>query len=92
MASPIITILNHMGAMGATSLVYHLAWMLEDLGYSVMAVDLDPKADLSTMFLDDEQLENLWVKDSHRPNTIHGALHRVRQDGQVDTPELTLHH
>ena len=53
-----------------TSLVYHLAWMYADLGLTVVAADLDPQANLSTMFLEDAEIEELV----ERQWTIYGAL------------------
>jgi len=55
-----IAFFNNKGGVGKTSLVYHLAWMLGDLGCRVLAVDLDPQANLSGMFLDESRLEELW--------------------------------
>jgi len=48
---------NNKGGVGKTSLVYHLAWMFADLGKTVLAVDLDPQANLTAMFLDEDRLE-----------------------------------
>ena len=64
---------NNKGGVGNTSLVYHLAWMYGELGLSVIAADLDPQANLTVMFLDELQLEQLWPEDRH-PKTIFGAL------------------
>jgi len=47
----IVAFLNPKVGVGCTSLVYHLAWMYSELGYRVVAVDADPQADLSGMFL-----------------------------------------
>lgn len=55
-----VAFFNNKGGVGKTSLVYHLAWMLGDLGYRVLAADLDPQANLSGMFLDEDRLEELW--------------------------------
>lgn len=55
-----ITFFNNKGGVGKTSLVYHLAWMFGDLGYRVLAADLDPQANLSGMFLDENRLGELW--------------------------------
>lgn len=60
--------------VGQTSLVYHLAWMYQDLGSCVLAVDLDPQAALSSMFLEDAELRDLWGDGSGRERTVHGAL------------------
>lgn len=64
---------NNKGGVGKTSLVYHLAWMFAELGRRVVAVDLDPQANLSTMFLPEDRLEELWTDEASRP-TIQGAL------------------
>ena len=57
---PTVAFFNNKGDAGKTSLVFHLAWMYADLGVRVLAVDLDPQANLTSMFLDEEALEVLW--------------------------------
>ncbi len=52
---------NNMGGVGKTTLVYHIAWMLAEFGQRVVAVDLDPQANLSSMFLEEERLEEIWT-------------------------------
>ena len=68
-----IAFFNNKGGVGKTSLVYHTAWMFADLGYRVLAVDLDPQSNLSIMALDEDRLEALWPDDEH-PETLHGAV------------------
>ncbi len=63
---------NNKGGVGKTSLVYHLAWMYAELGLPVLAADLDPQANLTSMCLEDDRLEVLWGDDGRE--TIHGAL------------------
>lgn len=61
MTAPVVTFFNNKGGVGKTSLVYHLAWMYaEGLKRRVVAVDLDPQANLTTAFLDEDELEALW--------------------------------
>ena len=55
-----IAVFNNKGGVGKTSLVYHLASMYANLDYDVVVADLDPQANLTTMFLSDEELEALW--------------------------------
>ncbi len=55
-----IAFFNNKGGVGKTSLVYHLAWMFGELNHRVIAVDLDPQANLSGMFLDADTLEKIW--------------------------------
>jgi len=68
-----IAFFNNKGGVGKTSLVYHAAWMFADLGYRVLAVDLDPQSNLSIMALNVERLESLWPDEDH-PDTLHGAV------------------
>lgn len=68
-----VAFFNNKGGVGKTSLVYHLAWMYADLGLNVVAADLDPQANLTSMFLDETRLEELWAEDGER-QTVFGAL------------------
>jgi cellulose biosynthesis protein BcsQ len=67
-----VAFFNNKGGVGKTSLVYHLAWMYAELGLPVLAADLDPQANLTSMCLDDDRLEALWGDDGD--DTVHGAL------------------
>lgn len=55
-----IAFFNNKGGVGKTTLVYHIAWMMAEQGQRVLAVDLDPQSNLSSMFLPDEILEEIW--------------------------------
>ncbi|NJK60028.1 MAG: AAA family ATPase [Oscillatoriales cyanobacterium SM2_1_8] len=72
MTSPIIAFFNNKGGIGKTSLVYHLAWMYFDLGLKVTVADLDPQANLSAAFLDEDRLEEIW--EGEIGNTIFQCL------------------
>ncbi len=69
MAVKTITFFNNKGGVGKTTMVYHVAWMLSQLGKRVVAVDLDPQSNLSSMFLDPERLEYV-VEDETSGLTI----------------------
>lgn len=69
MSVPVLTFFNNKGGVGKTSLVYHLAWMFAEQGLRVMAVDLDPQANLTAAFLDEDLLAELWT-DSAGASTI----------------------
>ena len=83
-----VAFFNNKGGVGQTSLVYHLAWMYADLGVSVVAADLDPQANLTGMFLDEYEAEDLWSPDPPR-KTIHGSLvPLLRGTGDVAPPTM----
>jgi len=83
-----IAFFNNKGGVGKTSLVYHLAWMYADFGLSAVAVDIDPQANLSTMFLEEDRLEELWPDGDH-PQSIMGAVSPIlRGTGDVSEPHV----
>ncbi|HEX5199542.1 ParA family protein [Paractinoplanes rhizophilus] len=55
-----VAMFNNKGGVGKTTLTYHLAHMLQRLGHSVLAVDLDPQSNLTAAFLDEDALGVLW--------------------------------
>jgi chromosome partitioning protein len=73
MSIPVIAFFNNKGGVGKTSLVYHLAWMYADQHRRVLVADLDPQANLTAAFLEDDRLEELWPEKQH-PLTIFGAV------------------
>jgi cellulose biosynthesis protein BcsQ len=88
MSVPIIAFFNNKGGVGKTSLVYHVAWMLADHDFRVVAVDLDPQGNLSAAFLDEDRLEQLWTTDQHRPTIYGSILPLKRGTGDVEAPQL----
>ena len=84
----VLTFFNNKDGVGQTSLVYHLACMYEDLGLNVVAADLDPQADLTSMFLPPERVEKLWESAGGR-RTVYGALEPLLEGtGDVMAPHL----
>ena len=55
-----MALFNNKGGVGKTTLTFHLAHMLARQGHRVLAVDLDPQANLTAQFLDEDELATLW--------------------------------
>ena len=87
MSVPVLTFFNSKGGVGKTSLVYHLAWMLSDMGYRALACDLDPQANLTAAFLNEERLEKLWDDDTGG-QTIMQCIRPLTRAGDIQTPAL----
>ncbi|MCX6841967.1 MAG: AAA family ATPase [candidate division WOR-3 bacterium] len=84
-----IAFFNNKGGVGKTTLVYHLAWMYADLGLSVLAADLDPQANLTAMFLDEDRLEQLWPVDGDHRQSIIGAFQPILSGtGDLASPHV----
>ena len=64
---------NNKAGAGKTTLTYHLAWMFAELGLSVLVADLDPQAILTSMFLDEDELEEIW-DGGESSRTVTGCL------------------
>ncbi len=90
MTPPIIAFFNNKGGVGNTSLVYHLAWMYFDLGLKVIAADLDPQANLTAAFLDEDRLEEVWESsDADSFNTVFRCVKPLLSGiGDIATPTL----
>jgi len=85
-----VAFFNNKGGVGKISLVYHLAWMFADQGIKTLAADLDPQANLTTMFLDEDRLENMWPDDEH-PETVYGAIRPIlRGIGDIAQPHVEM--
>ncbi len=66
---------NNKGGVGKTTTVYHVAWMLSDLGIRTIAIDLDPQSNLTSMFLRSERLEDVY--ENNLPVTILDSINPV---------------
>jgi cellulose biosynthesis protein BcsQ len=65
---------NNKGGVGKTTLTYHLAWMLSRIGKRVVVADLDPQANLTSMFLREDKLEEIWGEGGTPSSSIMAAL------------------
>ena len=87
--APILTFFNNKGGVGKTSLVYHAAWMLSELDHTVLVVDLDPQANLTAAFLDEDVLAELWSdRVSSSGKTIDQCVAPLTRVGDIRDPEL----
>jgi len=88
MSVPVIAFFNNKGGVGMTSLAYHLSWMFVDMGYRVVAADLDPQANLSSAFLDDNKMEEIW-EDRESSRTIYKCIQPLKDGyGDIKAPIL----
>jgi len=70
-----IIFFNNKGGVGKTTTVYHVAWMLSELGIKTIAIDLDPQSNLTSMFLSSERLEEVY--ENNLPITILDSINPV---------------
>lgn len=72
---------NNKGGVGKTTLAYHIAWMLAEQGLTVLAADFDPQANLTSMFLEEEMLESLWLDGEEKCEirTVYQAVEQLKR-------------
>ncbi|GAA4333800.1 AAA family ATPase [Pigmentiphaga soli] len=93
MTCPVLTFFNNKGGVGKTSLIYHLAWMLSNKQLNVLVCDLDPQANLTAAFLDEDDLAQLWDTDmpggdAGEGQTIFQCIRPLTEVGDLLPPKL----
>ena len=86
-----IAFFSNKGGVGTSTLIYNLAWMYAELGASVVAADLDPQANLTTMFLPEERLVKLWPDGDHDESVlgpVQPILRGLGDIGEVHVEDL----
>ncbi len=87
MTTPVLTFFNNKGGVGKTSLIYHLAWTFAALRKRVVVADLDPQANLTAAFLDEEKIERLW-NEKASGSTIYQCVKPLTGVGDIVEPVL----
>jgi len=57
--------------------------MFSEMDYRILSVDLDPQANLTAAFLDEDQLVEIWEKHPKDPNTIFRCLKPLKETGDI---------
>lgn len=87
MNAPVLTFFNNKGGVGKTALIFHLAWMFSEMGERVLACDLDPQANLTASFLNEDNFERLWKNESSG-RTVYQCLKPLTEVGDLREPEI----
>ena len=79
-----ITIFNHKGGVGKTTLTANIAFALSSLGRSVLLVDSDPQCNLTSYLLSDDVVDDLL---NHSSSTRTGGRSGRRSSRSSTTPQ-----
>jgi cellulose biosynthesis protein BcsQ len=83
-----IAFFNNKGGVGKTSLAYHLAWMYAQMGVKVVAADLDPQSNLTSMFLTEERLQELWLDEGNSQTILSAIKPLLKGIGDIADPHV----
>jgi len=71
----VISLFNHKGGVSKTTTVFHLGWMLANLGKRVLIVDADPQCNLTGLTLGIDDYDSLFrFYDSRQNVNIYSSL------------------
>ena len=59
----IISVFNNKGGVGKTTLTYHLACALAEMGKKILLMDFDPQCNLTIYGLETEKLHHIWEEE-----------------------------
>ena len=75
-----ISIFNNKGGVGKTTLTFHLAHALAELGYRTLIIDLDPQCNLTILGMEEEVIHKIWAEEDDFVDDFQAA----RQTRSVD--------
>lgn len=82
---------NNKGGVGKTTLLYHLAWMYSELGIRTVALDLDPQSNLTSSFLSEDRLDELWEGPAEGQTIVTAVAPLLEEGtGEVQQPHLEI--
>jgi cellulose biosynthesis protein BcsQ len=76
----IISIFNNKGGVGKTTLTFHLASILAEMGKKVLILDLDPQCNISLYGMNEDQLEDIWRDEDAIIDNGFGSIN-IEDDG-----------
>ena len=83
----IISIFNNKGGVGKTTLMYHLAHILGEMGKKVLILDLDPQCNMSLYGMQEDDLEKIWRAEE---DIIDNGIDSTRQQMKANDFEDLL--
>ena len=85
-----LVLFNNKGGVGKTTLTFNIAHMMARLGLRVVVLDYDPQCNISAIFLDEDQLVDLWEDTAKQDRSVSGCVDPVRRGkGDVIRPTLS---
>ena len=60
MSVNILSVFNNKGGVGKTTLTFHMAHALAEMGHRVLMVDLDPQCNLSIYCMPEDVIQKIW--------------------------------
>src|ERR1035438_7554954 len=72
-----ISVFNNKGGVGKTTLTFHLAHALAELGHRTLIIDLDPQCNLTILGMDEETVHAIWLPEDEFIDDFQGAREKL---------------
>lgn len=76
----VISVFNNKGGVGKSTLSYHLAHALAELGHKTLMLDMDPQSNLTLQSIAPEELEKMWSEEEPLIDDFSEGLKEVGED------------
>ncbi|MFZ5375139.1 MAG: ParA family protein [Campylobacterota bacterium] len=76
-----ISIFNNKGGVGKTTLTYHFANALAELGHKTLIFDLDPQCNVTIMAMDEDNVHDIWIKEDDFIQDYKAARDKINSEG-----------
>ncbi len=76
----IISIFNNKGGVGKTTLTFHLACALAEMGIKTLIIDLDPQCSLTIHGMNEENLHKIWADEDTFIDDFKNARDNLKKD------------
>ncbi|MEN5259313.1 ParA family protein [Pseudomonas protegens] len=77
----VISVFNNKGGVGKTTLTYHLAHALSEIGKKILMIDADPQCNLTIYSLEQETVHSVW--EAEDPYIDEGFEASKERDGSI---------
>jgi cellulose biosynthesis protein BcsQ len=79
-AMKLISVFNNKGGVGKTTLTFHLANCLAEMGHKVLLVDVDPQCNLTIQCLEEEVIHEIWETEDAYIDDFKAARSKASQE------------
>ena len=88
-----ISVFNNKGGVGKTTLTFHLAHALAEMGHRTLIIDLDPQCNLTVLGMDEERLHQIWSAEDEFIDDFQGARKKrsVEEFEQLVSSPRSIH-
>ncbi len=89
-----IAIFNNKGGVGKTTLAFHAAYALAEMGHRTLMIDLDPQSNLTLFGLTEDQLNNIWHTEEPFIDDYESAARAVSPSGlaSIAVDQRSIHY